>query len=318
LRMQRKLSSCNWFPLLVSRYRARIKGNKMVLTVDNESKKIIATVQNGHRIEEYECLIAACENPVCTCGTADLDFIPIQVEDENDVQLSPRKVEIDIVEKSLGYRDKKKVRKQDLEFAQLFLGKLDDNDFQILHERHFAFKNKITEKADSDSIDAYFEYDEVEYHGLMSAYNDVLPYGDQLFVTIDGKECIILDQYCLLPKCSCTDTTLNIMSIDKVGKTGKELCTVSVNYRKKQWKTIEDPPFPVTVKTVRTAIEDQLPNIYNRLLKRHIKLKVIYGYCKKRHYSSRQELQLPKVGRNDPCPCGSGKKYKKCCLRKSS
>ena len=24
----------------------------------------------------------------------------------------------------------------------------------------------------------------------------------------------------------------------------------------------------------------------------------------------------PKVGRNDPCPCGSGKKYKKCCLRK--
>jgi len=23
----------------------------------------------------------------------------------------------------------------------------------------------------------------------------------------------------------------------------------------------------------------------------------------------------PKIGRNDPCPCGSGKKYKKCCLR---
>ena len=24
--------------------------------------------------------------------------------------------------------------------------------------------------------------------------------------------------------------------------------------------------------------------------------------------------QEPKIGRNDPCPCGSGKKYKKCCL----
>ena len=23
-----------------------------------------------------------------------------------------------------------------------------------------------------------------------------------------------------------------------------------------------------------------------------------------------------KVGRNDPCPCGSGKKYKNCCMRK--
>ncbi|MFM9942071.1 MAG: SEC-C metal-binding domain-containing protein [Hyphomicrobiaceae bacterium] len=24
--------------------------------------------------------------------------------------------------------------------------------------------------------------------------------------------------------------------------------------------------------------------------------------------------QLGKTGRNDPCPCGSGQKYKKCCL----
>ena len=31
---------------------------------------------------------------------------------------------------------------------------------------------------------------------------------------------------------------------------------------------------------------------------------------------SQEEIDLtpppPKVGRNDPCPCGSGKKYKKC------
>lgn len=25
----------------------------------------------------------------------------------------------------------------------------------------------------------------------------------------------------------------------------------------------------------------------------------------------------PKIGRNDPCPCGSGKKYKQCCLLKA-
>jgi len=28
--------------------------------------------------------------------------------------------------------------------------------------------------------------------------------------------------------------------------------------------------------------------------------------------SATTEPQYPKVGRNDPCPCGSGKKYKKC------
>lgn len=26
---------------------------------------------------------------------------------------------------------------------------------------------------------------------------------------------------------------------------------------------------------------------------------------------------MTKVGRNDPCPCGSGKKYKKCCEEKA-
>lgn len=28
-------------------------------------------------------------------------------------------------------------------------------------------------------------------------------------------------------------------------------------------------------------------------------------------------LETPKVGRNDPCPCGSGKKYKQCCGKKA-
>ena len=27
---------------------------------------------------------------------------------------------------------------------------------------------------------------------------------------------------------------------------------------------------------------------------------------------------MGKIGRNDPCPCGSGKKYKQCCLLKEN
>lgn len=33
--------------------------------------------------------------------------------------------------------------------------------------------------------------------------------------------------------------------------------------------------------------------------------------------SSRRTIRkwaIPKPGRNDPCPCGSGKKYKRCCI----
>jgi hypothetical protein len=33
----------------------------------------------------------------------------------------------------------------------------------------------------------------------------------------------------------------------------------------------------------------------------------------KQQKSSRTVVKPPKVGRNDPCPCGSGRKYKQCC-----
>lgn len=35
----------------------------------------------------------------------------------------------------------------------------------------------------------------------------------------------------------------------------------------------------------------------------------------KKQKASGTVVKGPKVGRNDPCPCGSGKKYKKCCGR---
>ena len=41
------------------------------------------------------------------------------------------------------------------------------------------------------------------------------------------------------------------------------------------------------------------------------KLKELYREAKK----ANTIVKGPKIGRNDPCPCGSGKKYKKCCGR---
>ncbi|MCK4749473.1 MAG: SEC-C domain-containing protein, partial [Bacteroidales bacterium] len=71
-------------------------------------------------------------------------------------------------------------------------------------------------------------------------------------------------------------------------------------------------------KTVRSAMEKQIPDIYDRFLNRHIKLRSIYAHCKKKNFAHAQQIHSPEVGRNDPCPCGSGEKYKKCCLRKSN
>ena len=47
-------------------------------------------------------------------------------------------------------------------------------------------------------------------------------------------------------------------------------------------------------------------------------LREIYFYDTPWKYDTILELEksrsVPKVGRNESCPCGSGKKYKKCCI----
>lgn len=35
-------------------------------------------------------------------------------------------------------------------------------------------------------------------------------------------------------------------------------------------------------------------------------------------YNGTRPVRVEKIGRNDPCPCGSGKKYKKCCALKAA
>ena len=167
----------------------------MIFSKNKEEKKTYATITNGTLVEEYDCSFFACDNPVCSCGTLSIYFSPAKNECPLGHQLSSHTIEIDIVERKLGFKDKKKVSRKDLAFAELVLSQLGEDDFQLLYQRHFEYKKRITENADLESIDAYFDYQKVEQNGLMSAYNEVLPYGDQMQIRIDEKECIVLDQW---------------------------------------------------------------------------------------------------------------------------
>ena len=287
----------------------------MIFEIDKNSKKLFAAIQRDNHVEKYACSVLTCDNPVCACNTVYLHLSPLEKVNQGTHPLSSHRIDINFIEKRLNYSSKKKIPKDELAFAKVFLSALDDEDFTLLWKEYFTYKNTITEKANPDSIDAKFQYKEVEKEGVMYAYNDILPYGDRLSATIEGKNCIIFDQFCLRPKCACTDSILTIFSPDIPGKTEHEQCIVALTYAKKSWTAYENQTFPLSVKAVRSAVEDQIPDFYRKLRDRHLKLKSIYAHCKKKNYSPELPLQVPKVGRNDPCPCGSGKKYKKCCER---
>ncbi|MFP4547893.1 MAG: UPF0149 family protein [Fidelibacterota bacterium] len=62
--------------------------------------------------------------------------------------------------------------------------------------------------------------------------------------------------------------------------------------------------FNKDIDAYKEDIETILINIYTEILE----------FRKECAAVTEQIIKEPKVGRNDPCPCGSGKKFKKCCM----
>ena len=299
----------------------------MVFSVDKKSKKILATIQNGDRIDRYECSLLSCDNPICNCGSVYLSFYRIFADSPSHAgtvnDIPTYTVDVDIMQRKLWYKDEEKIPDVELEFANLLLSSLDDSDLEFLWKGYFAFKNEKTESEETESeiinsVEDRFDYVNVEENGLMYEYNAILPFGDQLIFNLNGKQYLIYDQYCLLPKCSCTDTTLTIIFAEKYNKPGEELCSINLNYKQNKWEIFKQKNSSIGIEDIKLNIEEQIPDIYNRFLSRHIKLKRIYAGCKKKHFAQMQQVSNQKTGRNAPCPCGSGKKFKKCCLRKSN
>lgn len=74
----------------------------------------------------------------------------------------------------------------------------------------------------------------------------------------------------------------------------------------------DDVGFVEFVAAFKEAGEDKIHHERSRFLKQDGRWYYVDGQLPK---PMTHRHEAPKVGRNDPCPCGSGKKYKKCCGR---
>jgi hypothetical protein len=209
---------------------------------------------------------------------------------------------------------KDKPQLDELRFAKRFLGFLNEADFDLLSRKQYEIKNRETEEAKPDAIDARFDFLKIEQQGALSGYNAVLPFADRLQATLEGKNYRVFDQYCLRTQCLCTDTNLSITDFDESKGRGKEVCCISVNYKNNVWKMVDNGSLSLDSDALRSALENEIPDLYDTLHKRHVRLRSIYAFSKKKYSGASQPFIVPKVGRNDLCPCGSGKKFKKCCF----
>jgi uncharacterized protein len=75
-----------------------------------------------------------------------------------------------------------------------------------------------------------------------------------------------------------------------------------------EWEAHDNPDFP-PIEKVQELIAPTARAVFEYWLER------LMGFPSDNGLASTPVARSePKVGRNDPCPCGSGKKYKQCCL----
>ncbi len=154
--------------------------------------------------------------------------------------------------------------------------------------------------------------------GTMIFYQKVFGIENAMLLQIDNGDYMVLDSYCATPYCDCSDMAINLFKINSETVLEKPDFSFVYNYKSNKYEN--------DMNIGQDIIENQIiPNLLNlnKLFKeRHKQLKEkLYSLMQKKQRQAvlkkqKKNWKSDKIGRNDSCPCGSGKKYKKCCIDK--
>ncbi len=260
----------------------------------------------------YQVGLSYCENPCCSCGTVGLVCLPNEVEVSTD---KPAELffQVDVNSKALLPPDESMPHDcQDL--GQEVVPQLTPQEWKLLSDYHGEFKRQITESTPDEAIDAYFPEESIEQDGAMVGIMEVLPHVAYRTIELDGKSYMVDELYCVRTGCNCSRVSLGLWPLEEVeaGKVTSEFPVIVLDYKAGECEVersgCEDTEF------VRRLAGTIVTGHYKSWFKkRHTRMKTLYKQHLQRHTESATVINDDKIGRNDPCPCGSGKKYKKCC-----
>ena len=287
----------------------------MVFAIDPQTRRLAASVADGRGVTEFDCIADACRNPACRCLAVTITMHP-RAPAPAGRQGTPREraVSVDLGTKAIDAKFRERGSQADLAFAETLLTAMEPDDFELLGRLHYAIKSRETERARPADIRAHFDFDEIERSSILQTYNDILPFAETMQLVVDGIEYVTLDQYCVRPGCGCTDAHLNFVALADGSEALQTTGVASIDYQAGTWDLVENEPAPRDMAAFKRCLESATPGLYGKLRARHKKLRAIYSHCRKR---ARAAVPQGPAGRNDPCPCGSGRKFKTCCMGKN-
>ncbi len=259
----------------------------------------------------YGVDISICPSPVCQCERVRLRCFP-----ERSLQASvPVCLEMDLEQCEIVNFEELNSDPESIKLAKAIANEISKADWNKLRSLYLGVKQYLTEYTDPDQIDADFPPDVLAGDGNMVGYYEILPYAKPIEFPLGAQTWLLDDQHCVRAKCSCQDAALSFFELRPSAQysgVGSEP-TLCIRYA---YDTGQIEPLSRAKDERRSgqdfvdALREVLPDLDSVLAKRKALLRRLY-----RRALSRKtiRLQAPKPGRNERCPCGSGKKYKNCC-----
>jgi hypothetical protein len=268
----------------------------------------------------------------CSCKAFTLHCFPAMGAEVPEPS-APLRLELD-----LGRRVMVKPALSDLSpagtLAKAVMEELTQDHWGYLWNYFFTLKILYTERANLDELETDFPPNARE--GGMVGYYEILPFARPIGFNNGAHDWAFDDQYCLRPDCSCRAAVLQCFQITPrpagAAPEGPNL-SLRYYYDTQRCEVLETTGTDISAQAFLNAMRQTQPDFDTVLAKRHHQLRYLYRLFLQRHPTAKRAAvsdpagdadlvdepaapparATPKPGRNDPCPCGSGKKYKKCC-----
>jgi hypothetical protein len=254
-----------------------------------------------------------CRNLDCNCQAAVLTFVEVSPEEKP----LPRGIEFSMVlhfdDWHTKISDRSHVSKEKL---QAILAEFSRGLTPELKER---FRNHYREARRMAKQAAQFELSEAEIKsGAQRGYWEVYGEPGAFFsfeFDYENQKYLIGDQYCLNPDCDCQRAFITFTTIDPRAKSSKNVFGIFLDFKAQCEIAFSEYP-ESKLREIASAWLQRQPELLNVLAYRYKQMKAVGRQVLERNrkrQTTRKTSESKPIGRNAPCPCGSGKKYKKCC-----
>ena len=262
--------------------------------------------------QPYQVGLSFCENPCCSCGTVGLVCLPSEGEVPANKQ-SELFFQVDVNRKEL-LPANEEVSNYSQELGQSVVSQFCPEDWGLLSDYCTEFKRQVTESTPDEEIDAYFPEENIEQDGAMVGIMEILPHVEYRTIELDGKSFLLDELYCVRTGCNCTRVSMGLWPMAEVeaGEVTSEFPVIVLDYKAGQCEVERDgcEEAEFVRRLAATIVTGKYKSWFK---KRHTRMQALYKFYRQRHSQPSTLLIEDKIGRNEPCPCGSGKKYKKCC-----